>query len=372
MRVTKIRDVNGTEDLYDLTVHGTANFALECGIYSSNSPAHTVPWDSELRDIYIKKWSDGIKIHADYSQMEVRALAAISKEESLLKAYEAGVDIHRMIASQVFSKSQDQVTDTERRFSKMAVFSILYGKSSRGFGIDFLNGDILKAESIFNGFFDSFPKVRDYVDSCHKQLFDKGYVNTIFGDRIYIPFDRGDRKSENAAKRLSQNYPIQSSASNVAGYGIYNTAEALYNLGVVSNFEAFTHDSIDLEARCEDILKITDTMIEHMEKGINSEFGLPVKVDYEIGLSGNKMLGLDIEELDPDHLVASFSAKVDDYEEISNYLKAKLGEKVEFEVSGETKKQYHPKRDIFANKRAYSLVFGTNYETLNGKIKLFA
>jgi len=194
--------------LYDIDVETHHNFAIGQGVYAHNS---------ELHDIQTTRWDDGLTIHTDASQAEVRVMARMAEEDSLLQAYRDGADIHRYIAAEALGKSPDKVTEEERRFSKMRTFAILYGSTIYSCAQSFMKGDIQATQDLFDGFYRRFPKVREYIDKCHISAIERGFVETLFGDRLYIEANGADKFSDDrylrgefdARMREAQNWPIQ-------------------------------------------------------------------------------------------------------------------------------------------------------------------
>ena len=336
------------------------------------SPMHTIPWSCELRDIQMTRWSDSILLHVDYSQMEVRTMAALADEAAMLQAFMDGKDIHRFVASRVFGISEDQVLPEQRRFSKMATFSLLYGKTVFSFAMDFMKGDLQAAEKLFHDFFTEFPNIRKFIDHCHWMLHNEGYVETIYGDRIYIDFDKQDKRMVSSAERHSQNYPIQGSASNLAAEGLYYTAEDLHKQGVKFGLFGFTHDSGDFDMHVPDLLRAISAVRKNMETDIRTKFNVPVAVDYEMGLRGNSMLSLEIEHVDDKMMVAEFKATEKGFKETSERMKAILGNKVDFQLHGAAKDDYQSLEFLFLTRRAFSKYLGETIPKVKGKMALVA
>lgn len=217
MKITNLDYIKCSKvPVYDLTISDkTPCFTLESGIVSHNTKRwksfiHTIPWNSELREIHVSRFLKGILCHFDYSQMEVKILAKVSEDESLIKYLsKKGADIHRFVASKVWKKPMEEVTSAERRFAKTSVFAILYGKSIYAFATEIMNGDIQATEQLFEYIFTAFPGIKRYIDNKHKELLSSGEVRTMFGDTIIIPFDPSRASSVSSGKRQAQNYPIQ-------------------------------------------------------------------------------------------------------------------------------------------------------------------
>lgn len=336
------------------------------------SKMHVIPWGGELRDIQVSRWDDGLILHVDYSQMEVRCLAKMANEQSMLDAYARGADIHRFVAASVWRKKEEDVLEEERRFSKMATFSILYGKSRYAFAMDFMKGDTEATDNLFNSFFTSFPGVETFVNNCHKSVIENQYVESLMGDRIIIPYDEFMSKSEKGkALRNGQNYPVQESASNLAGEGLYDLSYAAYLEKIYLSIFGFTHDAGDFDIRAKDLLTILRLIKENMENKVLEKYGIPAKVDYEIGISGNRMIELDLEESSKDHLVAEFSGTEEAYHSVKSHLEKVIGPSgVKMELTKDVKEDFKSMNLLFMNKLAFCRDFGTTIRKVKGKLEL--
>lgn len=345
-------EVLNYQDTYDLDVERYHNFALSAGVFVHNS---------ELRDCHTTRFDDGLILHVDYSQMEIRILAAMSKDKDLLSAFIRGDDIHMYMASRAFLKDPKDITSAERRFSKMLSFSIIYGKTVKGAAADFLQGDLKRAENLFNGFYNGFPLIMVYFKDKTNELVNNGYVTTLFGDRIYIPFDPDweftDKGRYNTALRAVRNYPIQSSASTIGGLGIYNYNKLLEsnNMLRVAKVFGFTHDSSDTDIRTRYLFDCIKFAEQTMVLDINKRFNLPVAIDIEIGLKGNSMVGLEIEDIGGDKLI-KFEGIKKNVEAVVSRLSNSYN-LVDFNILKE-EERLSSLSELFITRRAYSMELG--------------
>lgn len=343
---------------------------------------HTVPWGSELKDLVLSRFPNGILIHMDGSQMEVRVLAAIAEEETLLEAFRQGKDVHRMVAAKVWKKEEKDVTSAERRFAKMATFSLLYGKTVEGFAQEFMGGDLTAATALFDDFFAAFPKVKKYIDESHEMLMATGEVSTMWGDPIVIPFDPTSKGSVNSAKRQAQNYRIQSTASNVMGVTLSRIARMRKRLDYLYRIFGFTHDSTDIDVPVTEALQVIKELPRLGEQLPRQEWNLPVECDIEIGVSGNQMMV--IEPIDDKELVRQegnalileclFGGGEEDGGSPLACLEIKrmfeeMGAEVEIEIT-KTAKKYTSLKELFITRRAYSLDIGREKEVVWGSMKI--
>lgn len=263
-------------------------------------------------------------------------------------------------------------------------FSLLYGKTVEGFGQEFMGGDIAAAVQLFDDFFEAFPKVRAYIEESHDLLMENGEVPTMWGDPIVIEYDPSSKGSVNSAKRQAQNYRIQSTASNVMAVTLSRIQrmsksekqQFLYKLF------GFTHDSTDIDTPITEALMVLKELPRLGEQLPREEWNLPVEVDIEIGISGNKMMVVEaigdqpLVWEDGDDLVmhCEFGGGDEDggspeaVSELVRMFKENGGE-VECEITKEGNK-YTSLRDLFMTRRAYSLDIGHTKKVVWGHLKV--
>lgn len=335
-------------------------FACTAATKRWQSGAHTVPPGSALNEMYVPRDINCCSLHYDYSQNEIRFMAALSGDENLLDAFRQGKDIHRYVASRIFKIPEEQISKKQRRFAKNASFAILYGKGIYEFGVDFCQGDIQQAREIYEGFFSGFPKVAEWIAERHKEA-ERGYVNTLFGDPLYLPLQM--KKAE--IKRRCQNWPIQSSASNVAGYGIWHLYEQCVNLNIKAVPVLFTHDSADFEIYIPHLFSFIPLMKYVAEDYLQKEFGVPVKIDWELGIHRNQMMKLEKENRVGNAIHYEFACNKNTFynivDRVSNFYH------IDFNIA-EEKTNYQSLEDLFLPKRAFSKYYGTEQTMLYGNI----
>jgi uracil-DNA glycosylase family 4 len=363
---------------------------------------HNVP-GSELMDLRVSRFVDGIIVHYDYSQQEVRVLARIANENRLLEAFQNEIDIHSFIASQVWRKPEKEVSKTERRYTKAATFSIIYGDTPSHFAVRFVNGNVPLAKTIFDTFYGSFPGVRRYVDESHKFALEHGYVKTYLGDPIRniemppealalsdfekevirqnvysrkVRFGRISKEKDKLIRKMiakslrnSQNYPIQSTASVLAGLGADYINGYLRDRDMTSRICCFTHDSNDIDAQIADLPEILSVLPRFAVNELVKEFDIPIKTDFEIGVSGGKMIGLKRVEVDGKIITCEFhgsekSALDDVYNLFTGW-----GVRMDIEVTGE-EMVYRSMSELFLAKGAYALSMGNSQLVVTGKMRM--
>ena len=178
-----------------------------------NIPIRTLE-GKKIRAAFIA--APGYKIvSADYSQIELRIMAHLSQDKGLLDAFAHGIDIHRATAAEVFGVAKDQVTDDQRRHAKAINFGLIYGMSAFGLAKQ-LGIDRHKAEIYIDTYFSRFPGVKDYMERTRKLAADQGYVETLYGRRLYLPDIRSTKVMlKRAAERAAINAPLQGAQSDI-------------------------------------------------------------------------------------------------------------------------------------------------------------
>ncbi len=152
---------------------------------------------------------------ADYSQIELRIMAHISGDEALLRAFTEGLDVHRATAGEVFGVAPDQVTSEQRRYAKVINFGLIYGMSSFGLARN-LGIDNTAARNYITRYFERYPGVKQYMDDTRQSAKEKGYVETVFGRRLYLPEIRSPNGPRRAgAERAAINAPMQGTAADL-------------------------------------------------------------------------------------------------------------------------------------------------------------
>lgn len=340
--------------VYDLTVDRFHNYATESGLILHNC---------ELREIYHPRDQYSIQAHFDYSQMEVRVLAGVAGETTLIEAFRQGKDVHRYVASKVWRISEAEVTDAQRRYAKMSTFSILYGKTIEGFASEFMGGDVAGARKLFRDFYAEFPAIEAWIKKRHEQVASQGFVTTMFGNPIHI-----DTHNLNQAFRHAQNYPIQSSASSLAAFAIWD----LYikcqarNIGAIP--VGFTHDASDQDVLVKDLFPFIDTMYECAVDSVGKRFGIPAAIDWELGVDQNRTI--ELSETARHSLTSrefTFSGTQHSFDAVMERLKTKYT--VDYEIT-KTKSKYNTMMELFITRRAFSRYLGETIDSVSGNLKL--
>ncbi len=184
---------------------------------------------------------------ADYSQIELRIMAHISEDEALLRAFHDGVDVHRATAAEIFGISKDEVSDEQRRYAKVINFGLIYGMSAFGLA-KALGIDNSAAKLYIERYFDRFSGVRRYMESTRVSAKAKGYVQTVFGRRLYLPeinSPNGPRRA--GSERAAINAPMQGTAADLIKMSMIKVQRALDDQGLQTKIIMQVHDELVFE-----------------------------------------------------------------------------------------------------------------------------
>lgn len=233
--------------------------------------------------------------HFDYSQMELVTLACMSGDENMIKAFADGKDIHKFVASLVFQKPEDEISSSERRVAKTVGFSLIYGKSVQNVANDITSGNVKRAQELFDTFYKSFPKIRNWMDDKVREgTNNNGQVTNMFGSKLNINMD----EPGGGPVRKMINAPIQSTASVVGGTAMSNFVDncevsGLYNIPI-----GFTHDAYDGILKSKDLIEYCELLKKVCQEDIKNNLNLPIKLDLEIGVDAGGLCEIDFTKVD--------------------------------------------------------------------------
>lgn len=218
---------------------------------------------------------------ADYSQIELRIMAHLSKDEGLLQAFRDGVDIHRATAGEVFDTAYDEVSATQRRAAKTINFGLMYGMSAFGLAkqLDINRGE---AQEYINTYFSRYPGVRSFMDRIREQAYDNGYVETLFGRRLWLR----DIKARNpqvrqAAQRAAINAPMQGTAADIIKRAMIRVSDWMEQEQTPATLIMQVHDELVFEVD-EGILDSFQASVRKLMEGA-AELDIPLVVDIGVG-----------------------------------------------------------------------------------------
>ena len=224
---------------------------------------------------------DGYKlIAADYSQIELRIMAHLSKDEGLLNAFSTGQDVHRATAAEVFGVSKQAVSDEQRRSAKAINFGLIYGMSAFGLAGQ-INVSRGAAQEYIDLYFNRYPGVKQYMDSTRASAADLGYVETLFGRRLYLEEIRSSNyMRRQAAERTAINAPMQGTAADIIKIAMIDVDNWLQDHKVDATMIMQVHDELVLEVSVPQV----DEVIEEVEKRMSRAAELDVPLLVEVGI----------------------------------------------------------------------------------------
>jgi len=221
---------------------------------------------------------DYVIVSADYSQIELRIMAHLSRDKGLLTAFAEGQDIHRATAAEVFGMSLDSVTGEQRRSAKAINFGLIYGMSAFGLSRQ-LNIPRKESQKYMDLYFERYPGVLEYMESTRAQAKEKGYVETLEGRRLYLP----DIKSSNAARRAGAeraaiNAPMQGTAADIIKRAMIAVDAWLENDRPRVRMIMQVHDELVFEVHKDDLESVSKKIHELMENSVKLDVPLLVEV----------------------------------------------------------------------------------------------
>ena len=219
----------------------------------------------EIRKAFIPDNADCLFFSADYSQIELRIMAHLSGDPHMIEAFQSGADIHAATAAKIYDIPQEEVTSEMRRKAKTANFGIIYGISVFGLG-ERLNIPRSEAKELIDGYFNTYPRIREYMDESIRVAKEKGYVETIFHRKRFLP----DINSHNAivrgyAERNAINAPIQGSAADIIKLAMVRIFERFEQEGLRSKMILQVHDELNFNVYKEEAEIVEKIVLEEME-----------------------------------------------------------------------------------------------------------
>ncbi len=235
----------------------------------------------EIRKAFIPSDENHVFLSADYSQIELRIMAALSQDKHMLEAFRNNEDIHAITASKIYKVPVSEVTPDMRRKAKTANFGIIYGISSFGLA-ERLNIPRTEAKQLIDGYFENFPEVKRYMDKSIERARNEGMVQTIMGRKRYL----SDINSANAvvrgvAERNAINAPIQGSAADIIKLAMINIWNEMRSRGLKSKMILQVHDELDFDVLKPELEQVKAVVKYGMENAVN--IGLPLTVEMNAG-----------------------------------------------------------------------------------------
>lgn len=270
----------------DGRIHATFNqIATTTGRISSESPnLQNVPVRTadgrEMRKAFIADDGCGL-LTADYSQIELRVLAHLAEDPGLIDAFARDADVHTTTAASVFGVDEADVDAFQRRFAKVVNYGLAYGMEAYGLG-QRLDITTEEAREILDAYFDSFPKVKTYMEETVREARRRGYTTTIFGRRRQISELASDNfRIRQMGERMAQNAPVQGSAADIFKLAMIQLDTALEDAGLRSRMLLTVHDELVLEVPLEERDAVESVVRRVMENVC--ELRVPLRVDMGFG-----------------------------------------------------------------------------------------
>lgn len=276
--------VNHIED--DNRIHTNFNQTITAtGRISSTEPnLQNIPMRMEMgrmiRKVFVPK-EGYLFTDADYSQIELRILAHLSQDKQLIEAYKMDEDIHRITASKVFNTPFEEVTDLQRRNAKAVNFGIVYGISSFGLSQD-LSISPKEAATYIKQYFETYPRVKEYLDNLVADAKEKGYVTTMFGRKRPVPELSSSNFMQRAfGERIAMNSPIQGTAADIMKIAMIAVYRKLKEKNLKSKLILQIHDELVVETAGDEVDVVREIVTECMKNA--ASLAVSLEVDLHTG-----------------------------------------------------------------------------------------
>lgn len=218
---------------------------------------------------------------ADYSQIELRIMAHLSGDDGLLTAFREGLDVHRATASEVFDTALDEVSDEQRRKAKAINFGLIYGMSAFGLARQLHLGRN-EAQEYIDLYFQRYPGVQDYMNDTRALAHDRGYVETLFGRRLYLPeINARNKMRVQAAERTAINAPMQGTAADIIKRAMLRVHDWLHDSAVDARMIMQVHDELVLEVAEPALDEVKARICEEMAAA--ADLAVPLLVEAGVG-----------------------------------------------------------------------------------------
>ena len=225
---------------------------------------------------------------ADYSQIELRVLAHMSRDPFLIEAFKAGSDIHRATAARVWGLTESEVSSEQRRTAKMINFGLLYGMEAFGLA-DRLGISREEAAAHIEAYFDQFVEVKEFMSSIVTKARNDGYTTTLFGRRRYLPELKSDNfRIRQMGERMALNAPVQGTSADIIKKAMIDLDGSLRSEGLASTLVLQIHDELILECPDDELVLAEKLVVERMEGVVTLDVPLVVDVANGQDLASTK------------------------------------------------------------------------------------
>jgi len=227
---------------------------------------------------------EGFKIlAADYSQIELRIMAHLSNDDGLLEAFSQGKDIHRATAAEIFGVGLDKVETEQRRAAKAVNFGLIYGMSAFGLAKQ-LNVSRTEAAEYVKLYFQRYPGVKHYMEDTREQAKENGYVETLFGRRLYLPnINARNGMLRQHAERTAINAPMQGTAADIIKIAMIAVSDWLRYRETKTKMIMQVHDELVFEVAEDELESVNKIIVERMVSA--TELAVPLVVDTDVGIN---------------------------------------------------------------------------------------
>lgn len=297
--VQKALDNTGNGRIYfDYRLEGTVTGRLSCGAYKASKDGkplplgvsfHTLPRDGDIRNVCIVE--DGFNfITADFKTMELRVLAHVAEEATMIKAFSSGEDLHKYTASLIYEKPVEKVTKEERQIAKSVSFLVVYGGGAWKLSKT-ANVSLGIAEKTIAKFQEVYPGVFTWMDKIKDEVYRQRYTTSIFNSRRNLPdIVSPVQKVQDRCLRQAINFVIQRSASDIVCYSVIDISEEFKLRGMRSTIIGTVHDSIEVKAPVDETEEALQIMHHKMTqypllRSYGYKLRVPIEIEVEVGKS---------------------------------------------------------------------------------------
>lgn len=265
---------------YNQTVTATGRLS------SSNPNLQNIPirdaQGKEIRKAFIPD-ADSVFLSADYSQIELRIMAHLSQDANMIEAFRAGLDIHTATAAKIYKLPLEEVTPDMRRKAKTANFGIIYGISVFGLS-ERLSISRPEAKELIDGYFETYPSIKAYMNASIEKAKEQGYVETLLGRKRFLPdINSGNSFVRGFAERNAINAPIQGSAADIIKIAMIRISQRFENENLQSQMTMQVHDELNFSVLKSELDTVKKIVIDEMENA----FPLNVPLIADCGIGGN-------------------------------------------------------------------------------------
>lgn len=269
-------------------IHTTFNqMSTATGRLSSSDPnMQNIPArDDEarlIRNMFVSRFEDGYLISADYSQIELRLMASFSGDETMVESFLAGEDIHTATASKIHHIPLSEVTKQQRREAKAVNFGIIYGQGAFGLSKG-INSDFGSAQKFIASYFETYPKVKTYIEKCKLDAIENNYtVYTLFHRQRKIPeLSSSNRQLKMFGERIAVNTPLQGSASDIIKKAMIDLTNKFKQENLKAKLILQIHDELIVDAPEREVERVKEIMVDCMSNAV--KLLVPLTVDISVG-----------------------------------------------------------------------------------------